>query len=54
MYFAETAESEPKNKFILFLYDASKQIQISILARVVIYLLMIAIQCSATFIQLVR
>ncbi|KAI8126037.1 hypothetical protein FF38_01067 [Lucilia cuprina] len=52
MFFAETTQSEPKNKFILFLFDASKHIQSSITARITIYLLIIIIHCSATFIQL--
>lgn len=54
MFWAETSHSEPENKFILFLYDASKRVQSSITARVTIYLLIIVIHCSATFIQLVN
>lgn len=53
MFFAENVQSVPKNKFLRLFYDASKQIQSSILARVTIYLLIILIHCSATFIQLV-
>ncbi|XP_005175233.1 adenylyl cyclase X E [Musca domestica] len=52
MFWAETIQSEPENKFVLFLFDSSKRIQSSITARVTIYLLIIVIHCSATFIQL--
>ncbi|XP_013108012.1 adenylyl cyclase X E [Stomoxys calcitrans] len=52
MFWAETIQSEPENKFILFIFDASKRVQSSITARVTIYLLIIVIHCSATFIQL--
>uniref|UniRef100_A0A1A9X0W6 adenylate cyclase n=1 Tax=Glossina brevipalpis TaxID=37001 RepID=A0A1A9X0W6_9MUSC len=52
MFFAEADKPGPDNKILLFLYEASKSIQSSITARLSIYILIIIICCSATFIQL--
>ncbi|KAL9911197.1 adenylyl cyclase X D isoform 3-T3 [Glossina fuscipes fuscipes] len=52
MFFAEADKTDPDNKILLFLYETSKSLQSSIIARLSIYILIIIICCSATFMQL--